>query len=824
MIDPREQQLQYEIESDAEAAAARLNKLREQAAAGDTSLPKTSRFIARAYAAVKDSLVAEAAQVRRGRGAKLATWIRAVDPSIAAVIAIRECITALTGGRNRERPVTIQVLAGAIGRLYELEIRIKEAETVNPVYMRKINEQVKERGTSSKHHLAGVYSHAYQQVMKEHADSKLSAPETIHLGKFGVQACIDAGLVVLHKTREKGGMSKLFFYELADEVEDYLTEYSNTDVQSVRDVGAGLMFCEPDPWHTLLGGGYLSPRRKQAAPLMSLHGIRKLERRRLRDEFTAENMPVVFECANYLQSIPLDMHMPTLGAIRELWHAGGGALGVPQRLLPPKPTLALPPTWAKAEGTEEERELFYQWKRAATKWYDVAREWRSKVRELGGFLRAAGKVEGPMWLPVFMDTRGRWYYRGTPNPQGSDIAKAVIHFHDKKPLGKRGVYWLKVAVANNFGFDKARFDLRAKWTEENWERIQQALPAPADAEDTLGKDAPWCMFSAAWELQRAYMSGDPESYCSGVPVHMDATCSGLQHFSAILFDPVGGLYVNLYDDNPDFMGPKQDIYGKVGNETLKEVREDLNSDDPDIRRYAEVWLEFGISRDLAKTPVMTYVYGATLRGTSEFVQDKMEDVLGADCWPADVSGFKCSMYMARKLFQGIANTVPASAEAMRWLRGVARGVPNGQRMEWTTPTGFKVQHDYQGFDEIRVRIASCGITQALVREFNDSTLPMPMQNAISPNFVHALDASHLTLTALGMKKRGLQMLAIHDSFATHPCDVDALHEIVRDEFAKMYASGDILEKFLWEVNAVGEVPQRGDLDINRVRSSEFFFC
>jgi DNA-directed RNA polymerase len=703
-----------------------------------------------------------------------------------------------------------------------LEIRIKEAELVNPVYMRKIHEQIKERGTTAKHHLAGVYGNAYQQVMKEHADSKLSAPETIQLGKFGVQACIDAGLVVLHKAQSNKG--KMYFYELADEVESYLLDYSDTDVQSIRDVGAGLMFCPPDDWHTLLGGGYLSPRRKQHAPLMSLHGIRKSERRRLRDTFTAENMPLVFECANYLQSIPMDMHMPTLDAIRGLWLEGGGALGVPRRALPPKPALTLPETWEKASGTEEELELFHKWKREATKWYDIAREWRSKVREVGGFLRAAQKVDGPIWVPVFMDTRGRWYYRGTPNPQGSDIAKAVIHFREKKPLGRRGVYWLKVAVANNFGFDKARFDLRAKWTEENWERIQQALPAPGDAEDTLGKDAPWCMFSAAWELQRAYMSGDPESYCSGVPVHMDATCSGLQHFSAILADAVGGLYVNLYDEHPEFMGPKQDISGQGGNESLKVVREDLNSDDAEIRRYAEVWLEFGISRDLAKTPVMTYVYGATLRGTSEFVQDKMESLLGSSCWPADVSGFKCSMYMARKLFQGIASTVPASAEAMQWLKGVARAVPNGQRMEWTTPTGFRVQHDYQGFDEIRVQIASCGVMQALVREFNDSTLPMPMQNAIAPNFVHALDASHLTLTALGMKKRGLQMLAIHDSFATHPCDVDALHEIVRDEFAKMYASGDILEKFLWEVNSVGEVPQRGDLDISRVRSSEFFFC
>lgn len=289
MIDLRERQLDYELQSDAVAAAARLDKLREQALAGDVNLPKTSVFIGRAYAGVRDSLVAEAAVVRRGRGAKLAKWIRAIDPSVAAVLALRECISQLTGGKVRERPVTIQVLASAIGRLYELEIRIKEAETVNPVYMHKIHEQVKERGTTAKHHLAGVYGNAYKQVMKEFADSKLNASETIHLGKFGLQACIDAGLIHLIKATSHKG--KMFYYELADEVEAFLTDYSDADVRSVRDVCAGAMICPPDPWESLVGGGYLSARRKQWCPLMSLHGIRKSERARLRAEFTADRMP-----------------------------------------------------------------------------------------------------------------------------------------------------------------------------------------------------------------------------------------------------------------------------------------------------------------------------------------------------------------------------------------------------------------------------------------------------------------------------------------------------------------------------------------------------
>lgn len=135
MTDRREAQLQYELDHDAAAAAARLEQLQQDALNGDVTLPKASRFIGRAYAAVKQSMEEAKAVPRRGPGAKFGKWLKALDTDVASVLAIRECITHLTGQKHRAKPVTIQVLAGAMGRLFELEIRIKEAQTVNPVYM-----------------------------------------------------------------------------------------------------------------------------------------------------------------------------------------------------------------------------------------------------------------------------------------------------------------------------------------------------------------------------------------------------------------------------------------------------------------------------------------------------------------------------------------------------------------------------------------------------------------------------------------------------------------------------------------------------------------
>jgi DNA-directed RNA polymerase len=817
----RDQQLQYEIDSDTAAAAARLEQLRTQSAQGDVNLPRAQKFIARAYEQVRQSIEDTIAVKTRGVGGKFKGWLRKVPTDVAAVLALRECISQCAGANLRGRPVTIQMLAGSIGRLYELEVRIREAEQVNPMYMQKVHDQVKENASTDKRHLRNLYNVAYDRVMKGEIDSMLTETEVLQLGKFGVQACMDAGILTLLKAT--GAKGRMYSYELAPEVHDFLMDYNDNDVQSILNKDTGAMMCAPDPWTDLHDGGYVSPRRKAAQPAMSLRSIRKCERKRLRAAFTAENMPKVFDALNYMQAVPFNLHKPTLEAIKRVWQAGGDAMGVPSKGGPVKPPSPFPDTWVKADATEEELAAFTRWKREATAYYTEVREWRGKVREVSGFIRVAARQDSDIWFPMFFDKRGRWYYRGSPNPQGSDLSKATLHFGKKKALGARGVYWLKVSIANCFGFDKERFDKRAKWTEENWGSIQNALSEPENHLDVWGTDAPWCMFSAAYELNQAYLSGNPEAYETGIPVHMDATCSGLQHFSAILRDPVGGRYTNLYDESPEFCGPKQDIYSKVGTNAIRAIQLDSEDSDEEKAQIALWWLRAGLPRGMAKTPVMTYVYGATLQGTVSFVQGYVEGEMGLQ-WPEGARPYDYASYAAKKLIQGIASTVPAAADAMKWLRSIAKQMPKGQRMEWTSPTGFLVQHDYQDFDEVAVKLRSCGMVEAIVREYNEDTKPIPMQNAVSPNFVHALDASHLTLTALDMQQRGLDIVGIHDSFGTHPCDVDSLHTAVRTSFVEMYRADNVLSNFLWEVNGVGEVPMRGTLSLSDVLESEFFFC
>lgn len=814
----REAQAQAELDSDIAAAEAMLEQL--EAEAGSPSSPRATKLIARMYAPVSEYIKEHQDTTTRGSGAKYRNWIRALPAETVAVIALNTIIGRLQSTQYRidlQQKNTLPVLARQIADRLVLEVRIREAEKVNPLYMKRVHEQIETHHTKSERHIRGVYHNAYARVVGDYVTLEgLSDIDMLQIGKFGVDACVQAGLIELVKGTGKSG--KLYVFQFTPEIQEYLFSFDSTDVRGVVNIEASSMRCPPDTWTTLIDGGYITARRKSLRPLLSVSSMRRSVRRDVMEDFTAEKMPMVFKAGNYLQSIAYEVHTPTLEAISKLWFSGGGVLGVPTKSMPAKPEFPFPEDWDKGSATPEEMEVFTRWKLATSIYYTSMVKWGSRTREIATFLRRAD-YKGPLWFPVFTDSRGRWYYRGVPNPQGTDLSKAVLHFHEKKPLGKRGVFWLKVAIANGYGYDKVRFHERAQWTDDNWKLIQTALEAPGDHPDVWGNDSPWCMFSAAYELNQAYLSGDPESYCTGIPVHMDATCSGLQHFSAMLRDPVGGQYVNLFD--VDFSGPKQDIYSRVATTALESIRQDCLSKDTDEAAIAQWWASQGIPRALAKKPVMTYCYSATLRGATDFVGEYL--VAEGIKVPEHIGTIQAAGYLGKKLFYGIAATVPSAEAAMRWLRAVASSKANGERMVWTTPSGFKVQHDYQDYNEVRICVRSCGIKQVLMRDYTDGTRKASMGTAISPNFVHALDATHVTLTAGSMQDAGLSMVSIHDSFGTHPSDVDAMHKIIREQFIKMYEV-DVLSNFLWEVDGLGAVPSRGNLDLSKVASSEFFFC
>ena len=100
----------------------------------------------------------------------------------------------------------------------------------------------------------------------------------------------------------------------------------------------------------------------------------------------------------------------------------------------------------------------------------------------------------------------------------------------------------------------------------------------------------------------------------------------------------------------------------------------------------------------------------------------------------------------------------------------------GETMSWITPLGLPVIQPYRKKTSHSVNTLLQNITLA----YDSDDLPvssMKQKSAFPPNFVHSLDATHMLMTSLKMKEQNFKFAAVHDSFWTHPCDVEKMNQV-----------------------------------------------
>jgi DNA-directed RNA polymerase len=224
---------------------------------------------------------------------------------------------------------------------------------------------------------------------------------------------------------------------------------------------------------------------------------------------------------------------------------------------------------------EKMKATFTEWKQRARETYEYNAKLASKRHALGVKLRIAEELrnEEAIYFPHSLDFRGRIYSMSSElSPQSDDVAKSLLMFAEGKPVGEYGGYWLAVHIANLFGIDKVSFDERVAWVQANSEAILDSANDPLDGRRFwTTADDPWCALAACFEW-RGFMSFGSE-FLSYLPIAMDGSCSGIQHFSAMLRDEQGGKAVNLTPaDQPS------DIYTEVLYVTKDLLMEDRSQD------------------------------------------------------------------------------------------------------------------------------------------------------------------------------------------------------------------------------------------------------
>lgn len=745
---------------------------------------------------------------QRGRGGAYRAMLREVGEAEVACLGMSVMVEVALGGG------TLASACKAIGKAILAEYNFKRAYRVNPMYCQIIQQQLVDRKTKS-------IDHAYRTIKASLENmgippASLPAPTVISIGGLLLDALEATGLFAF--TMQSVGKGRPVHVvslhpEVAASIEDALDRVNPHKASPV-------LLLPPVPLNPKgVGGMYYSP--EMGINYLACTGMRSADYRALNLDVSC-----VMAGLDKLSATPFRINGAAVELLSSVIASGGFGLPTPPQMPPVPPflvgvvNLAAFIKEAQSRGDTELVQDCTWYRDSIRRYHEKMKKYKASINSVYRALRDAQQVkhEDAIYLPTYADTRGRLYYHSNLNPQGIDCQKAMLELAEAKPLGKEGVYWLKVHIANCFGFDKVALDLRAKYVDDMLHRLQEAVIIPVMHTDFWEQaDSPMCAYVAALELVNAINTGNPETYLSRCITQWDATCSGSQHFSALMRDSVGGTWTNLID-HP---GCKADIYTKVAEVVLEHCREDLK--DPDCKDLIEAkfWVECGIPRALAKKPVMTLVYGATLVGMAGDVCDYLHE--NAIQIPEGYSSRRLGLYLASRFVKGMTEVLPAVVECMQWLRALARkAASEGKHVVWTTPTGTQVVNWY-GKETVTKRELGVYKTRN-IRVYNKTKVPdsNKVANGISPNFVHSLDASHLLKTLDECHARGIRFVSVHDSFGTHAADAGQLHTILRMEFVKMYNNCHVLEEMAEEYDM--PMLPTGNLNINNVLESQFFFC
>eukprot|EP01117_Protostelium_nocturnum_P001068 TRINITY_DN11393_c0_g1_i1.p1 TRINITY_DN11393_c0_g1~~TRINITY_DN11393_c0_g1_i1.p1 ORF type:complete len:974 (-),score=286.13 TRINITY_DN11393_c0_g1_i1:23-2944(-) len=568
------------------------------------------------------------------------------------------------------------------------------------------------------------------------------------------------------------------------------------------------MVVKPRPWSTCKTGGYLTVSH----PIIRLKDSkRQLDEIDAIEQMEPSYLKPLYSAINSLAETPWKINRDMSRIIDEAWEKGETIGDMPSRTdfpLPDKPP-------ANSDPSEIQK-----YKRSLAKTTQLNADLHSLRSSLQYQLRTATKFEDDtVYFPHNMDFRGRTYpIPPHLNHLGNDMCRSLLVFAEKKKIGVEGMKWMKIHMSNLFGFDKAPFDERAAFIEENIEKVYDCADSPLDGSRWwLKAEKPWQFLANCIEFTKAMRSENPYEFETGVPVHQDGTCNGLQHYAALGGDVLGATQVNLApSDRP------QDVYSGVADIVRRRVKEDAENGDP----LAQV-LQNQITRKIVKQTVMTSVYGVTFVGASRQIASQLKDLhLFAEDWDE----YKAAAYLAKHTFASLGEIFLGAQTLMDWLAICAKKIAaeDGKDVSWTTPLGLKVIQPYRKEKSTETHVTTVLQSISLKPASGMKVSVSKQKAAFPPNYIHSLDSTHMLYTAQKMKDKGLTFASVHDSYWTHASSVPDMNRILREQFIRLHKQ-PLLQNLAKEFHKnhpkieFPELPPRGEFDINEVQQSSYFF-
>ena len=471
-------------------------------------------------------------------------------------------------------------------------------------------------------------------------------------------------------------------------------------------------------------------------------------------------------------------------------------------------------------GTPEEQAKWCSRKEEAySGWY---KEEQARGRMMVRIKLAKDMIKSKFFYHIYTcDFRGRANAAcDLLSPQSGDFDRGLIWFAEPVKQTSSGMYWLKVHVANLFDQDKCSFGERIDWVDAHMDMLRKIHDDPYEhrnlwVSDKTKKNPSFQRLAAVFELFRT-------DGLTQLPVQMDGSCNGVQHWAAITRDPYLANKVNLVASTTP-----QDLYQYVADIMTERMGEAVGQDTT-AGQWAERFLSHwggSVDRSVCKRAVMTDPYGVTFYGIRKYC--KTEGHLN---WVDKEQQAGAVMELALFIDGALKGALVEANKGKAWLKQIADMASEmGKNLEWTTPCGFKVVHQYY---EILTRRSVAKLFDMKELHFgapDKETIDGSSVNlAIPPNYIHSLDASHMWSTIKRMREAGIDKYSmIHDSYGCPAPDVSMMREFTREEFHAMHLHNP-LEAMRVEVGQslgieLPPIPPTGSYNINDVLDAEYFF-
>lgn len=776
----------------------------------------------------------EVAKKSRGARHVALPWIERVGVETTAYMTLRTCLGALA---STEIGYIRHISKGIVSSMLD-ELRYRRFQEQAPGLFRY---RMRLLDTANYAHARKAIDATMRFAKIDVDDLEIGQRETLLIGGKLIDVFVECtGLARVESGMEKGRKDSRPTGTLTLVAEEKATEWmmqKNARLELLFPVHLP-MVVPPLPWLPDSPGGY-------AFGLRGKHSLMRMVTETSVNE--KADLPVVRAALNSIQATPWRINLPVMALIAKMAEANS---------IPGEVVAELPPKPDDINTNEHARR---KWRKTAAAIKNANHTKQQKALLTLRMLDVAGIMANEtFYFPYNLDFRGRVY--PIPNflsPHGDDKQKSLLLFDEKVVLGKAGLRYLALHGANCLDvtpqgtkMSTLTLDERVEWITRNSGKIKQVAEAPLEHTWWLDADQPFCFYAFALEWTRIHsVRGKKPWECkSNLPVSQDGSCNGVQHFSALLRDPIGGAAVNLVPS------PRpNDLYQAVSSDCLHAL-ESLSAGGEGDRRLASLWLASGVvTRSFCKRPAMTFGYGSQEFG---FASQIVEYCKGLPEWESLQARFRyedangktregmqdAAAFMATVIWDALRTRVVAAFSAMEWMRACTKKLSKyNLPVEWSVPgTDLYVRQTYFKEKTHQIRTVIGGKLRRPAYYSKSSRVQSEKQaNAVSPNFIHSLDAAVMMFTVNAAVERGITHFAlVHDSFATHAGRMEEFSKVIREAFVRFYEEHDPIAALHGEFAVrlaqhervqglepvtLPEPPAKGSLDIRVVLDSPYFF-